>query len=134
MHFSYQLLIALYMRTFTFSTDKHMNSPVYKMIELVGSSQIGLDDAVRNAVDRASKTVRNLRWFEITQMRGQLEEDRIAHWQVALKIGFTLDEGSPGTPSLVEQLQEELPETPQTAPPSAETSHGPTRPDPRPER
>jgi dodecin len=69
-----------------------MSSHVYKTIELVGSSTKGFDDAVNTAIERASSTVRNLRWFQIIDTRGHIEEGRIAHWQVTLKIGFTLDE------------------------------------------
>jgi dodecin len=69
-----------------------MSSHVYKTIELVGSSTKGFDDAVNTAIERASSTVRNLRWFQIVETRGHIEEDRIAHWQVTLKVGFTLDE------------------------------------------
>jgi flavin-binding protein dodecin len=65
---------------------------VYKTIELVGSSPASSDDAVRNAIARAGETLRNLRWFEITQTRGHIEDGKIGHWQVTLKIGFTLDE------------------------------------------
>jgi flavin-binding protein dodecin len=69
-----------------------MSSHVYKTIELVGSSTTGFDDAVNTAIERASTTVRNLRWFQIVDTRGHIEEGRIAHWQVTLKVGFTLDE------------------------------------------
>jgi flavin-binding protein dodecin len=69
-----------------------VSNHVYKTIELVGSSPDGLDQAVRNAIERAAATMRNLRWFEVTETRGQLEEGKIAHWQVTLKVGFTLDE------------------------------------------
>jgi flavin-binding protein dodecin len=68
-----------------------MADHVYKKIELVGSSPNGIEDAVKNALSRASKTVRNMRWFEVTETRGYLEEGGIAHWQVTLKVGFTLD-------------------------------------------
>jgi flavin-binding protein dodecin len=64
---------------------------VYKTIELVGSSTTGPDDAVRNAIARASATVRQLRWFQVVDTRGHIEEGRIAHWQVTLKVGFTLE-------------------------------------------
>ncbi|HEY1582239.1 MAG TPA: dodecin, partial [Chthoniobacterales bacterium] len=64
-----------------------MSDHVYKMVELVGSSQAGIEDAVQNAVARASKTVRNMRWFEVTEMRGHIEENKINHWQVTVKIG-----------------------------------------------
>ena len=67
---------------------------VYKLTELVGSSPRSIDDAVINAVTRASKTLRNLRWFEVTETRGHIDNGKIAQWQVTVKIGFTLDEGS----------------------------------------
>lgn len=69
-----------------------MSNHVYKTIELVGSSALGSDDAVRAAVTRASETVRNLRWFEVTETRGHIENGQIAHWQVTIKVGFTLEE------------------------------------------
>jgi flavin-binding protein dodecin len=69
-----------------------MSSHVYKTVELVGSSPKGFDDAVNTAIARASSTVRNLRWFEVVETRGHIEDGRIAHWQVTLKVGFTLDE------------------------------------------
>jgi dodecin len=68
-----------------------MSSHVYKTIELVGSSTKGFDDAVNTAVERASSTIRNLRWFQVVETRGHIEDGRIAHWQVTLKVGFTLD-------------------------------------------
>ncbi len=68
-----------------------MSDHVYKMLELVGSSQTGIEDAVQNAVAKAGQTVRNMRWFEVTEMRGHLEENKINHWQVTVKIGFTLE-------------------------------------------
>jgi flavin-binding protein dodecin len=69
-----------------------MTDHVYKTIELVGSSAAGSDEAVRAAIARASTTVRNLRWFEVMETRGQIENGTIVHWQVTLKVGFTLDE------------------------------------------
>jgi flavin-binding protein dodecin len=68
-----------------------MADHIYKKIELVGSSPKGIEEAVKNALSRAKKTVRNMRWFEITETRGYLEEGKIANWQVTLKVGFTLD-------------------------------------------
>ena len=71
-----------------------MDDHVYKVIELVGSSDTSIEDAVQTAVSRAARTVRNLRWFEVVQTRGQIVEGRVGHYQVTLKIGFTLqDEG-----------------------------------------
>ena len=68
-----------------------MSDHIYKKIELVGSSPDGFDAAVRNAVTRAEKTIRNMRWFEVTETRGQIEDGKVNHWQVTLKVGFTLD-------------------------------------------
>jgi flavin-binding protein dodecin len=70
-----------------------MPEHVYKTIELVGSSTRGMEDAVQRAIAKAAETVRNLRWFEVVDTRGHIEGGRIAHWQVTLKIGFTLEEG-----------------------------------------
>ena len=69
-----------------------MSDHIYKTIELVGSSSKGVEDAVQKAVAKAAETVRNLRWFQVVDTRGHIESGRVAHWQVALKIGFTLDE------------------------------------------
>jgi flavin-binding protein dodecin len=70
-----------------------MSEHVYKTIELVGSSPVGAEQAVSNAIAKASETVRNLRWFEVVETRGHIEGGKVAHWQVTLKIGFTLDNG-----------------------------------------
>jgi len=69
-----------------------MAEHVYKKIEIVGSSPNGFEGAVRNAVTRARKTIRNMRWFEVTETRGYIDDGNIGHWQVSLKIGFTLEE------------------------------------------
>ena len=69
-----------------------MSNHVYKTIELVGSSTVGSEDAVRNAIARASATMRNLRWFQVLETRGHIEDGTIGHWQVTVKVGFTLDE------------------------------------------
>ena len=68
-----------------------MSDHVYKKIELVGSSSSSIEEAVQNAVARAQKTVRNMRWFEIIETRGHIENGRIDHWQVTIRVGFTLD-------------------------------------------
>ena len=65
---------------------------VYKSIELIGSSKNTMEEAVENAVNRAAKTVRNMRWFEVIDTRGHIENNKVAHWQVTIKVGFTLDE------------------------------------------
>lgn len=69
-----------------------MAGHIYKKIELVGTSSNSLQEAIENAVARAAETVRNLRWFEVVETRGQIEGNKVAHWQVTLKIGFTLDD------------------------------------------
>lgn len=69
-----------------------MTGHIYKSVELTGSSPKGIEDAVSRAVAKASKSVHNIKWFEITQVRGQVEKDKIAHWQVTMKLGFTLDD------------------------------------------
>lgn len=68
-----------------------MANHVYKMIELVGSSQSGTDDAIRNAISRASETMRNLDWYEVLESRGHIENGKVAHYQVKLKVGFRLE-------------------------------------------
>jgi flavin-binding protein dodecin len=68
-----------------------MADHVYKTIELVGSSNTGVEDAVQSAIAKAAATVRNLRWFEVCETRGQIADGRVAHWQVTLKVGFTLE-------------------------------------------
>jgi flavin-binding protein dodecin len=72
--------------------NERMPDHVYKKIEMVGSSQNGFEEAVQNALARAQKTVRNMRWFEVTETRGCIDEGKVGEWQVTLKIGFTLDE------------------------------------------
>ncbi|MBL6750096.1 MAG: dodecin domain-containing protein [Nevskia sp.] len=69
-----------------------MKDHVYKLLELTGSSTTGIEDAVTGALTRAAKTVHNLKWFEVSDIRGTIEKDKIAHWQVTMKVGFTLDE------------------------------------------
>lgn len=68
-----------------------MSNHVYKTIELTGSSPNGLQDAVDNAIAKASKTLHNLRWFQVIDTRGEIEGGKVAHWQVTMKVGFTLD-------------------------------------------
>jgi dodecin len=72
--------------------NARMSNHVYKKIEVVGSSPKGFEDAIKNALARAEKTVRNMRWFEVTETRGDVENGEVSHWQVTLKIGFTLEE------------------------------------------
>lgn len=68
-----------------------MSDHVYKTIELTGSSKTSSDDAIRCAIERASKTVRDMRWFEAIHVRGHVEGGKVAHWQVTVKVGFTLE-------------------------------------------
>ena len=69
-----------------------MPEHVYKRIDLTGTSPTSVEDAVQRAIDKASKTLHGLRWFEIDEIRGDIENNKVAHWQVSLKVGFTLDE------------------------------------------
>jgi flavin-binding protein dodecin len=69
-----------------------MSNHVYKNIEITGSSKKSPQDAIEVAIAKTAKTVHNLRWFEVIDTRGYLEEGKIAYWQVTLKIGFTLDD------------------------------------------
>ena len=69
-----------------------MQDHVYKVIELVGSSETSIEDAIQTAIARASQTLKNLRWFEVVQTRGHLEDGKISHYQVMLKVGFTLQD------------------------------------------
>jgi len=69
-----------------------MTNHVYKHIELTGTSSSGIEDAVQSAIIRASKTVRNMRWVEVVDTRGHVENSKVSQWQVTVKVGFTLDE------------------------------------------
>ena len=69
-----------------------MPDHVYKQIELVGSSTVSSDDAVARAIERASATLRNLDWFEVTETRGHIEDGRIKHWQVCIKVGMRVED------------------------------------------
>ena len=69
-----------------------MPDHVYKTIEITGTSSKSIEDAVSSAVRRASRNLHNLRWFEVTELRGEVDGSAVAHWQVTVKVGFTLDE------------------------------------------
>ena len=69
-----------------------MGNHVYKQIEITGSSTTSMEDAVNTAIAKTAQTVHNLRWFEVTRISGHLEGGKVAHWQVSMKIGFTLDD------------------------------------------
>jgi flavin-binding protein dodecin len=69
-----------------------MSNHVYKIIQLAGSSSTSVEEAIQTAIAKAAKTVRNMDWFEVTETRGQIEDGKIAHYQVILNIGFRLEE------------------------------------------
>jgi len=71
--------------------ESNMSDHVYKTLELTGSSTSGTDDAVRNAIARAAKTVRHMDWFQVIETRGHIADGAVAHWQVTIKIGFRLE-------------------------------------------
>jgi flavin-binding protein dodecin len=64
----------------------------YKILDLVGSSEESIEDAIQNAITRASKTIREMKWFEVVQTRGHIENNKVGHYQVTLRVGFTLEE------------------------------------------
>jgi flavin-binding protein dodecin len=69
-----------------------MEEHVYKVIQLAGSSETSIEDAVQKAISRASRTLHELRWFEVIETRGKIENGKVANWQVVLKVGFTLED------------------------------------------
>jgi flavin-binding protein dodecin len=69
-----------------------MSEPVFKKIEITGSSSKGLDDAIQAAISTASKTVRQMRWFEVQEIRGTIDDGKVGQWQVTIKIGFRLED------------------------------------------
>jgi dodecin len=68
-----------------------MSDHVYKTLELTGSSSSGIEEAVNTAIAKASETVRNMQWFEVTETRGHIRDGKVAYWQVTVKVGFTLE-------------------------------------------
>ena len=71
-----------------------MHDHIYKVVEIVGSSETSVEDAIGMAIARASESLRNLRWFEVVQTRGNIEPGKVAHYQVTLKIGFTMEDAA----------------------------------------
>jgi len=69
-----------------------MSDHVYKKIELTGSSSVGIQEAIENAVAKAAKTLHDLRWFEVVETRGHIDQGKVAHWQVTIKVGFTISD------------------------------------------
>lgn len=68
-----------------------MSDHIYKIIELTGSSPKGIEDAIEKAVERAAQSVRHMRWFEVIETRGHIDEGKVKHYQVTIKVGFTMD-------------------------------------------
>jgi len=68
-----------------------MSNHVYKTLELTGSSPTGIEDAVQTAIAKASETIRNIHWFNVVETRGHVVDGKVAHWQVTIKAGFTLE-------------------------------------------
>lgn len=69
-----------------------MSNHVYKKIELTGSSPASIEEAIQNAIGKAAKTLHNLHWFEVVETRGYIQDGKVAHWQVTIKVGFTLED------------------------------------------
>jgi flavin-binding protein dodecin len=69
-----------------------MDEHIYRVIEIVGTSEKGIDDAIKGAVARANATLRNLRWFEVVRTSGHIADGKVAHFQVTLKVGFTMED------------------------------------------
>jgi flavin-binding protein dodecin len=68
-----------------------MNDTIYKKINITGTSKVSIEDAVNNAIVKANETVRNLRWFEVEELRGAIQDDLSVQWQVTVKLGFALE-------------------------------------------
>jgi dodecin len=69
-----------------------MSDHIYKVVELVGSSPVSSDDAIKNAIERAAKTLHHLNWFEVVETRGHITDGKVAHFQVTIKVGFRIEE------------------------------------------
>jgi flavin-binding protein dodecin len=78
-------------RTAPNGKEERMDDHIYRVIQIVGSSEKSIDDAINRAIARASKTLRELRWFEVVETRGHIDNGKVSHFQVTLKVGFTLD-------------------------------------------
>jgi dodecin len=90
--FLFEMMSTDIQRRFVMPATVEMKDHVYKILELVGSSEKGIDDAIQNAISRASKTIRGMKWFEVVQTRGHIEKGAVGHYQVTLRVGFTLEE------------------------------------------
>lgn len=71
-----------------------MSDHIYKIVELAGSSESSYEDAIQNAITRAAQSIRQLRWFEVSEFRGHIDNSRVKHYQVVLRVGFTLEDQS----------------------------------------
>ncbi|HSI44851.1 dodecin [Methylophilus flavus] len=69
-----------------------MSEHIYKVVELVGSSTVSSDDAIKNAIERAAKTLNHLNWFEVVETRGHIADGKLAHFQVTIKVGFRIED------------------------------------------
>jgi flavin-binding protein dodecin len=83
--------LSTFQRVLAARTGDAMSNHVYKTMELTGSSPSGVEDAVNTAIAKAAETVRNMQWFEVVETRGHIQDGKVAHWQVTLKVGFTLE-------------------------------------------
>ncbi len=79
------------MQTQVRNVRTHMKEQVYKLIELTGTSTTSIEDAVDRAIRRAHKTVKNLSWFEVVETRGSIDKGKVDHWQVTIKVGFSVE-------------------------------------------
>ena len=69
-----------------------MKDPIYKLVELTGTSSLSIEDAVNKAIQRAHKTIKHLRWFQVLETRGNIEKGKVRHWQVTIKVGFSVED------------------------------------------
>jgi flavin-binding protein dodecin len=72
--------------------ENEMKEHIYKNIEITGTSEVGTDEAIRNAIIRASESIKNMDWFKVIEVRGQIDEGAVHYWQVTIKIGFKLED------------------------------------------
>jgi dodecin len=75
----------------SFGKERNVSEHIYKIVELVGSSKTSIEDAVQNAIGKAAESLRNLRWFQVAETRGYIENGTVAYWQVTIKVGFTVE-------------------------------------------
>ena len=83
-----------------------MNEHIYKKVDLVGTSNTSIDDAVNGALKKASQSLRNLRWFEITEIRGSVDQYKVGEWQVGIKLAFTLENDAEPETVIEKEIEE----------------------------